>query len=583
MATLLLRDEVAVTVDSVADEVAAPANGDTAAAAAAVPVTAPVVTKEDEDKGDSGAVSTVVATEAPKSVIPAGKSPSQVVPVAERLPQQAHYRYIIVGGGVSAYAALSAIREDDQTGDVLLVSSDEFLPYVRPACGDDLWKSKDDKIAQTLTYTDWLGEDIHCCYATVPYPNDVHVPVVDACETILGVTATGLDVQAHTVTLENGATATYGKILLCTGASPRALPLDVPAVVADKLSTYRGLKDFQQLELLLREPEVKHVAIIGGGFLGSELAYHLARRGTFHDDSAVTVTHIMTRHVLSHVVPEYISHVFGAGLQDAGVILKRDTQPTAVLVAPSTEGAQQRLRLQLASGESVDVDHAVVCVGVVPNTGIAEAAGLEIDERNGGIVVNGELEARRDVYACGDAASYYDEALGRRRIEHYDHASSTGTHAGRNMSAPFTGKPIKPFTHQSMMWCHVGEPGFEAVGIVDSRLSTVGFWKPGKDVEEKVVDGSAAAATATVTEATAAGVVSESAPNNSIDQHMLQTYGPDWRKRFDKGIIYYLREGRVVGVLTFNVYAKFDAAAEIIRSKKTFSKASELESLINID
>jgi hypothetical protein len=103
--------------------------------------------------------------------------------------------------------------------------------------------------------------------------------------------------------------------------------------------------------------------------------------------------------------------------------------------------------LVLKGGKTLDVDHVVVAIGIDANMDLARKAGLEIDERRGGIVVNSELESRRNVFAAGDASSYHDIALGRRRVEHYEHAIVSGKVAGENMTGA-----RKPYKHQPMFW-----------------------------------------------------------------------------------------------------------------------------------
>lgn len=120
----------------------------------------------------------------------------------------------------------------------------------------------------------------------------------------------------------------------------------------------------------------------------------------------------------------------------------------------------------------VVVDHVVVAVGCEPKTDLASTSGLEIDEKMGGFLVNAELQARNSVWVAGDAACFYDVKLGRRRVEHHDHAVVTGRLAGENMTGAG-----KPYTHQSMFWSDLGSKvGFEAIGIIDSSLKTIGIF-----------------------------------------------------------------------------------------------------------
>jgi programmed cell death 8 (apoptosis-inducing factor) len=114
----------------------------------------------------------------------------------------------------------------------------------------------------------------------------------------------------------------------------------------------------------------------------------------------------------------------------------------------------------------------VVAIGVEANTDFAEDSNLEVDPEQGGFLVNAELEARSNLWVAGDAACFYDVKLGRRRIEHHDNAVISGKLAGENMVGA-----RKPYTHQSILWSDLGpEVGFEAIGIIDSSLETVGVF-----------------------------------------------------------------------------------------------------------
>lgn len=113
-----------------------------------------------------------------------------------------------------------------------------------------------------------------------------------------------------------------------------------------------------------------------------------------------------------------------------------------------------------------------MAVGVEANTSLAKESNLEIDPEQGGFLVNAELEARSNLWVAGDVACFYDVKLGRRRIEHHDHAVISGRLAGENMTGA-----RKPYLHQSMLWSDLGpEVGFEAIGIIDSTLETVGVF-----------------------------------------------------------------------------------------------------------
>lgn len=95
----------------------------------------------------------------------------------------------------------------------------------------------------------------------------------------------------------------------------------------------------------------------------------------------------------------------------------------------------------------LSAEHIVVAVGLEPNTDLSDSAGLEVNEKYGGFNVNSELEAGSNVWVAGDAACFYDVKLGRRRVEHHDHAVVSGRLAGENMTG--AGKRL---LHQSMFW-----------------------------------------------------------------------------------------------------------------------------------
>ena len=124
----------------------------------------------------------------------------------------------------------------------------------------------------------------------------------------------------------------------------------------------------------------------------------------------------------------------------------------------------------------VDADAVVAGLGIVPNTGLAQAAGLEVDD---GIVVDdrGCAGGRDDVFAAGDVARFPVKALGgTRRVEHEDHANTHGRLVGANMAGADT-----PYDHLPFFYSDLFELGYEAVGDVDSRLETTAVWEePGR-------------------------------------------------------------------------------------------------------
>jgi programmed cell death 8 (apoptosis-inducing factor) len=162
-----------------------------------------------------------------------------------------------------------------------------------------------------------------------------------------------------------------------------------------------------------------------------------------------------------------------------------------------------------------------------------------LDSKRGGIIVNAELEARRNIFGAGDCISYHDIALGRRRVEHYDHAANSGITAGLNMTGARS-----PYTHQSMFWSDLGPSiAFEAVGVIDSELRTVGIWDKDK--------------------------------NHPREEEKGESY--------QKGMVYYLDDNnKLVGVLLFNNFGKLDEAKTLLKRGATYSVASSLSSVISL-
>ncbi|KAJ1980590.1 hypothetical protein H4R34_002403 [Dimargaris verticillata] len=452
----------------------------------------------------------------------------------ERVPLRSYYPYVLVGGGTTAYHALKAIRESDPEADVLIIGAEAMPPYSRPPLSKEMWRTKSAGSRNALKFTDWQGHDQSLFYNegmsyTVVKPDpatdrlvySVHperkLPIL-----LLRQQVTDLNVDKQQITLANGHAIQYGKVLLATGGTPRALALDqtddddeaLAAVVRARTTTFRGYQDFTRLDELTQEPH--EIVIVGGGFLGSELAAALAVR-----TKAVggRVTQIVPEEgVLSAVLPQYLSHWTTERLEAQGVKVLRQTevkQVSATQLQDHRGKDRAKLVLNLSNGSQISADHIVQAVGIEPNVVLAKDAGLEIDPHHGGIAVNAELQARTNVYAAGDVASYHDVLLGRRRLEHYDHAAQSGYHAGKNMCGSRS-----PYLYQPMFWSDLGpDVSFEAVGLVDSKLATVSVWaKPSADAPEE--------------------------------------YG--------RGLLFYLKDSRIVGMIAWNLPGKIDMARQVV-------------------
>ena len=204
---------------------------------------------------------------------------------------------------------------------------------------------------------------------------------------LTGRTAVDLSAYRKKLVLDNGSTVTYDKCLLATGGTPKNLPVfeNASELVQQRVTLFRRTADFRRLQEVAGT--AKNIVVVGGGFLGSELAVALATKAK---DSGSTVTQVFPETGnLAKVLPEYLSQWTTRKVAEAGVTVVPET--TVTKACPSDDG---RVTLQLSSGGELEADHVVVAVGLRPNTALAERARLEVDPGKGGIVVNAELEAR---------------------------------------------------------------------------------------------------------------------------------------------------------------------------------------------
>ncbi len=337
------------------------------------------------------------------------------------------YKYLIVGGGMTANAAVKGIRSVDSEGSLGLIGSEQDPPYKRPPLSKGLWKGKQlDSI--------WLKTQ------------DQHV------ELHLGRTVERLDPGPKLVIDDQGTEYRYAKLLLATGGTPRRLPFG-----GDSVIYYRSVTDFRRLRALA--DSVERFVVIGGGFIGSEVAAALAMNG-----KKVTIVFPVAG-ICARLFPADLSSSLNDYYREKGV---------QVLAGESVEGIEDTagtVRVRLKNGASLEADVVVGGIGIRPNTQLAESAGLEVDD---GIMVGPSLQTSDpDIYAAGDVARFYNSALGRRtRVEHEDNANTMGEVAGKSMA----GADVR-YDHQPYFYSDLFDLGYEAVGELDSRLQPVTDWQ----------------------------------------------------------------------------------------------------------
>ena len=338
-----------------------------------------------------------------------------------------HYKYLIIGGGMTADAAVHGIREIDANGPIGLISQEEEKPYDRPPLTKGLWK---DKTLDSI----WR------------HTENEHV------EFHLGRNVELIDPKQKRVVDDAQNVYTYDKLLLATGGRPRLLPFGEKHIIY-----YRTVADYRRL----REQTDKNTrfVVIGSGFIGSEIAAALAM-----NKKEVTMV-FPGKSICERVFPQDLSQFLNNFYQEKGVKL---------LVGESVTGLETRgaeLVLKTKGGQTLATSAVVAGLGIQPNFELAQSAGLKTDN---GIIVNEFLQTTHpDIYAAGDVATFYNPSLGKHlRVEHEDNANTMGKIAGHNLA----GKK-EPYHHLPFFYSDLFELGYEAVGELDSKLETFADWK----------------------------------------------------------------------------------------------------------
>jgi 3-phenylpropionate/trans-cinnamate dioxygenase ferredoxin reductase subunit len=367
--------------------------------------------------------------------------------------------YLIIGAGMTGDMAAKGIREHDADGRIVMVGADPHPVYKRPLLTKGLWQG-------------------------APEEKLWREPALDV-DLVTGRRIVSLDLDGRRAADDAGEEYAWEKLLLATGARPREIP------GADGVVWFRTLDDYR----VVREKatEGARFVVIGGGFIGSELAAALVGAGV-HVTMAFPERGIGFR-------------LFPAGLSEFLVDYYRE-KGIEVLTG-QTVGAASGTSVTLGDGRVLEADCVVAGLGVMPETELAQSAGLDVDD---GIVVDeyGRASGRDDVFAAGDVARFPVAALGiSMRVEHEDHANTHGKLVGANVAGA-----AQPYDHLPLFYSDLFDLGYEAVGVVDSRLETV----------------------------------------------------EDWQEPNRKGVVTYVEDGRPRGVLLWNVWDKVDAARELIRS-----------------
>jgi 3-phenylpropionate/trans-cinnamate dioxygenase ferredoxin reductase subunit len=339
---------------------------------------------------------------------------------------------VIVGAGEAGARAAAALREQGYDGSVTLIGEEPHGPYERPPLSKAVMTAVGEPVAATILTPEKLAEH--------------------RIEFLADAVATGIDRAGRAVQLADGRSIPYAKLLLATGARPRRLSL--PGDDGRAMLYLRTWAD--ALALRSRLKPGSRLAIIGGGFIGLEIAASAVERGC-----AVTVVEAAPR-IMMRGVPAEVAAIVGERHVRAGIALRVGIGLTGV------EHSGQGTKLLLADGSCIEADAIVAGVGAVPETGLAEQAGLAIDN---GIRADERLATSDpDIFAAGDCCSFPHPLYGGRRIrlEAWRNAQDQGTHAARSMLGG-----SQAFTAVPWFWSDQHDLCLQIAGLPDEGVTTV--------------------------------------------------------------------------------------------------------------
>jgi 3-phenylpropionate/trans-cinnamate dioxygenase ferredoxin reductase subunit len=304
---------------------------------------------------------------------------------------------VIVGASLAGARAAETLRNEGFDGPLTLIGAEDETPYERPPLSKDYLMGKHGRDKLYVQPREWYGE------------HDVDLR--------LGTIVTAIDPTAHEVVLNDNSRLGYSKLLLTTGSSPRRLP--VPGADLDGVLYLREVQDSDRMRAAFER--ASRVVVIGGGWIGLETA---AAARTAGDE--VTVLE-MAELPLLRVLGREVAEVFARLHADNGVDLRPSVQVAEITGSGGTANG-----VRLTDGTQIDADVVIVGVGITPNTSIASAAGLQVDN---GVVTDAALRTSvPDVFAAGDVANAFHPLLGKDiRVEHWANARHQPVAAAKAM------------------------------------------------------------------------------------------------------------------------------------------------------
>jgi NADPH-dependent 2,4-dienoyl-CoA reductase/sulfur reductase-like enzyme len=342
-------------------------------------------------------------------------------------------KVVILGGGmVAGYAAKQMVELGLHAGDLAIVSADGEVPYERPPLSKGFLAGKDTE------------ESIRINAAGFYRQHGIDLRLRCEIESV--------DPGTKRLLIKGGGAVGFEKLVIATGA--RARKLNVPGAEFKGIHYLRSLSDSAGIRE--HAGSARRAAVIGGGFIGMEVASVLAQKGI------ETAMILSSGRVWDRFFTPEMSRFFEGYYGARGVKFERN----ASVESFTGDGAVRSVRL--AGGREIPADLVVAGIGAQPVTEFLASSGIEVSD--GGVAVNEYLETNQaGIYAAGDIANYNDVLFGkRRRVEHWDNAVSQGQHCGRLLMGE-----RQPFRHVPYFFSDVFDLSYEFWGDASGADQTV--------------------------------------------------------------------------------------------------------------
>ena len=339
--------------------------------------------------------------------------------------------HIVIGGGQAAASLVAKLRSSGFDGDITLIGAERVPPYQRPPLSKAYLLGEMELERLFLRPEQWYAD------------NDITLR--------MGVRVTEVDAHYKTLRLDTGEVLTYDKLALTTGSHPRTLPAAIGGTL-DGVYTVRDLRDADAMAPEFRQGA--RLLVIGGGYIGLEAAAVAAKKGV-----KVTLVEMADR-ILQRVACPETSAFFRDLHRERGVDIREGVGLKELTGTDRVSGAV------LTDGTELDLDFAIVGVGIQPATALAEGAGLEIDN---GIVTDDHCRSSEpDIFAAGDCATCNFKGQ-RIRLESVGNAIDMAEVAAQNMAGEDVAYEPKPWFWSDQYDCKLQiaglNLGYDAVHV----------------------------------------------------------------------------------------------------------------------